>query len=59
MGRPEILRRCLASLCAGHLLPDEIIVSDDSRAPEAVEAVCRDFPRIRYSRGPRRGLCAN
>jgi glycosyltransferase involved in cell wall biosynthesis len=59
MNRPEILRRCLESIAAGHTQPDEIIVADDSEYPESVESVCRDFPHTQCIRGPRRGLCAN
>jgi glycosyltransferase involved in cell wall biosynthesis len=59
MDRPEVLRRCLASIVGGESLPDEIIVSDDSPNGEASKAVCETFVAVRYMRGPQTGLCAN
>lgn len=58
-GRPEALRRCLESIYSGQLLPDEIIVSDDSHISTKIQAICREFPFARYLHGPQRGLCAN
>ncbi len=57
--RPDILRRCLASIADGDVQPNEVLVSDDSRDGAEVAAVCAAFPWVRYLRGPRRGLCAN
>lgn len=34
-------------------------MSDDSRSPEETQYICRKFDRVRYLRGPQRGLCAN
>jgi glycosyltransferase involved in cell wall biosynthesis/GT2 family glycosyltransferase len=59
MDRPELLRRCLASLAAGTARPAEILVSDDSRDGGGAAAVCAAFPGVRHLAGPRRGLCAN
>lgn len=59
MDRPSILRQCLQSVADANPLPLEAIVSDDSRHPEATEALCREFAFARYVRGPQRGLCAN
>jgi len=59
VNRPEVLRRCLASIVAGRERPDEILVSDDSVDGSESRAVCEQFPGVRYFVGPRRGLCAN
>lgn len=59
MDRVDVLRRCLESVAAADALPQEVIVSDDSRDPAPTEALCRKYPFVRYVRGPRRGLCAN
>jgi GT2 family glycosyltransferase len=56
--RPDILRRCLASIAAGTEQPNDILVSDDGHDGE-VRTVCAAFPGVRYMVGPRRGLCAN
>jgi glycosyltransferase involved in cell wall biosynthesis len=56
--RPASLRRCLESLRAQ--APDlaEIVISDDSDAPEETRGVAEEFG-ARYLTGPRRGLYAN
>jgi GT2 family glycosyltransferase len=54
--RPSELARCLESLHAGTRLPDEILVSDDSPDPEPTRAVCSQYPKVRYLRGPGAGL---
>ncbi len=59
MERPNELRRCLLSIMSGRAVPYEILVSDDSRDGAATAAVCAEFSLVRYSVGPRRGLCAN
>jgi glycosyltransferase involved in cell wall biosynthesis len=61
-GRPEVLRRCLASIAAGSRLPDDVIVSDDSPTKEQrdeVRRVVAAFSFARYTQGPAKGLCAN
>lgn len=57
--RVDTLRRCLDSVASADVLPQEVIVSDDSRDPAPTEALCRAYPFVRYVRGPQRGLCAN
>jgi glycosyltransferase involved in cell wall biosynthesis/GT2 family glycosyltransferase len=57
--RPDVLRRCLLSIADGENLPFEVVVGDDSLDGSETATVCRDFPFVRYVRGPRRGLCAN
>lgn len=57
--RPDPLRACLQSIASGELRPDQVLVSDDSRSPQATEAVCSAFDFVTYLEGPRRGLCAN
>ncbi len=57
--RPVQLRRLLESIAGGRVLPGVVFVSDDSEDPAAASAVCRDFSFVRYSQGPKRGLCAN
>ncbi|NML30470.1 glycosyltransferase family 2 protein [Paraburkholderia antibiotica] len=62
MHRPDILRDCLSGLMACDSPPDVIVVSDDSREPAqiaATQAVVAEFPRVLYTTGPRRGVCAN
>lgn len=59
MDRPEALRRCLASISSGTAQPLEVIVSDDSLDGTPNAAVCAEFPKVLYMKGPRRGLCAN
>jgi GT2 family glycosyltransferase len=57
--RPKVLRRCLASIEQGEMLPTEVVVADDTLDGTETAAVCGDFAFVRYVRGPRRGLCAN
>jgi len=40
-------------------MPSEIVVSDDGVHTDQTEMACRQFPRVRYFVGPRRGLSAN
>jgi GT2 family glycosyltransferase len=53
--RPEALARCLHALPAA----DDIIVTDDSTSSTVRELIARDFPRVRWMAGPRRGPAAN
>jgi len=57
--RPAELQRCLQSIARADVMPDEVIVSDDSDNDKATMEVCNDFPFVRYIRGPQRGLAAN
>jgi glycosyltransferase involved in cell wall biosynthesis len=59
MNRPDDLRRCLESVRVGSELPDEIIVSDDSRDAEPGRAVVDEFSNATHVVGPRRGLGPN
>ena len=59
MDRPAVLRACLASIADGEVMPEQVIVSDDSRASSSVKEVCESFPFVEYLEGPQRGLCAN
>ncbi len=62
MNRPVELGRCLTSVTASRLLPDQILVSDDSNTPElqsATAAVAGKHSAVRYLEGPRKGLSAN
>jgi GT2 family glycosyltransferase len=54
--RPAMLARCLTALGAADA---EIIVTDDSRDEATRELLEREFPHVRYIRGPRRGPAAN
>jgi GT2 family glycosyltransferase len=61
--RPDLLSQCLECLCydkqtLGHNF-FEIIVSDDSRTEISKDLVEREFPRVRWIRGPRRGPASN
>ncbi len=48
---PEFLRTCLESLAAASpQLPCDIVVVDNSRSPEAADAVVAGFPGVRVSR---------
>jgi glycosyltransferase involved in cell wall biosynthesis len=58
LDRPTELARCLATLHEGTQLPAEVLVSDDSPAPEPTRAVCARYERVRYMRGPGQGLAA-
>ena len=53
--RPDLLARCLRALPTS----EEVIVSDDSPDDATRELVTRDFPHVRWVRGPRRGPAAN
>jgi glycosyltransferase involved in cell wall biosynthesis len=60
--RPEVLLRCLDSIRAGARLPDEVIVSDDSKDESNQrqnQQIVEQFAFATYLTGPRRGLCAN
>jgi glycosyltransferase involved in cell wall biosynthesis/GT2 family glycosyltransferase len=57
--RPAMLRRCLASIEQGDVVPAEVVVGDDTLDGTETAAVCREFSFVRYVRGPRRGVCAN
>lgn len=59
-GRPEQLRRCLASLLALEPVgdPAELIVVDDDPGGSAAAAVTADPERITYIRSPGRGPAA-
>lgn len=71
--RPDLLRRCLQCLrpeAQGLPLSSgavdqsggdsyEIIVSDDSASEETLAEVRREFPWVRFVRGPRRGPASN
>lgn len=60
LDKPESLRRCLDGLLAGHVLPDEILIVDQSRDSTANEAVLAALPdegaRIVLVRQTPRGL---
>jgi GT2 family glycosyltransferase len=53
--RPHWIGRCLENLDGA----DEIIVSDDSDRDSTRQFVSKEFPRVRWVRGPRRGPAAN
>jgi len=58
--RPESLARCLASLQTQDTVPFEIIVSDDSDAPQAIQSrTIAERAGARWQSGPHRGLYAN
>ena len=57
--RPDEIRRCLRAVAEGHLLPDQVLVSDDGDDGNTAEDIVSDFPFVQYQRGPRRGLGAN
>jgi GT2 family glycosyltransferase len=57
--RPVELQRCLQSIAQSDVMPDEVIVSDDSDNTKATVEVCKDFPFVRYIRAPQRGISAN
>ncbi|WAL59162.1 glycosyltransferase family 2 protein [Thermocoleostomius sinensis] len=59
MNRPDELDRCLSSIFQSADLPDEVIVSDDSSAPQSTQAVTAKYPAATYQKGPRCGLSAN
>jgi GT2 family glycosyltransferase len=53
------LAATLRSLDRSTVAVDEVVVSDDSTNWRSKAMVARDFPRVRFIEGPRRGLCAN
>ena len=53
--RPHWIGRCLENLNDA----DEIIVSDDSDTDLTRQLISREFPTVRWIRGPRRGPAAN
>ena len=60
--RHELLRDCLNRLEIPPCPPDEVvevIVTDDSRDGETRSMVEKEFPRVRYVQGPRRGPASN
>jgi GT2 family glycosyltransferase len=61
LGRPEGVTRCLDALDAGTLLPDEIVVVDQSADDETEHLVTRRPLRVplRYLRQARKGLSAS
>ena len=60
MNRPDELAGALRALAACRPEPAEVLVSDDSpEADRRSQAVCAGLDRVRYQRGPRRGLGAN
>jgi GT2 family glycosyltransferase len=54
--RPDDLRRCLGSLSASNVEPDEVIVVDNAPATDASRRVVEDFPSVRYVPEPVPGL---
>ena len=54
--RPASLAHCLHGLAGDEA---EVIVSDDSRDEETRLLIEREFPRVRWLAGPRRGPAAN
>lgn len=48
--RPDELERCLRAIFAGEVMPNEVIISDDSRHPGRTRAVTARFPGVRYVR---------
>ncbi|MFY9263991.1 MAG: glycosyltransferase [Solirubrobacterales bacterium] len=57
--RPDELAKCIASITASELPAHEIIVSDDSDDGFAGATRAAAAGSALYTRGPRRGLCAN
>jgi GT2 family glycosyltransferase len=60
--RPEALLRCLEAIAAGHALPSELIVVDQSRdggVAGALDQWARAPTPVHYVRQPRRGLSAS
>ena len=58
--RPELLRECLASILAGTVLPDRLVVVDNAPSTDdtatLVAELAADEPRLRYVREDRAGL---
>jgi glycosyltransferase involved in cell wall biosynthesis len=59
MNRPDALREALVAVARCEPGPFEILVGDDSPDGSPTEQVVRDFPGVKYLRGPCRGLSAN
>jgi GT2 family glycosyltransferase len=61
LDRPDRLARALTALADGELLPDQVIVVDQSGGPETRDVVQarRDRLPLRYVHSPRRGLAYN
>jgi GT2 family glycosyltransferase len=57
--RPDNLRKALNSLEKSTYPVHEIIVSDDSTNTDTEIFIPSEYPRVKYSPGPRRGLGAN
>jgi GT2 family glycosyltransferase len=58
--RPELLRRCLATVCRHAPEHTEIVVVDDGSADGSASAVAAAFPRVQALRLPRRrGFCVS
>jgi len=59
--RPDRLVRCLSCVQTQEFPTDdyEIIVTDDSPDDTSHKILTRDFPRVRWIQGPRRGPAAN
>jgi GT2 family glycosyltransferase len=49
----------LQSIAQADVMPDEVIVSDDSANGKATMEVCKEFSLVRYIRGPQRGISPN
>ncbi len=54
--RPDMLARCLRPLDGAEA---EILVSDDSDDDRTRDLLAREFPKVRWLQGPRRGPAAN
>lgn len=61
--RNELLTSCLECLASGRQTLDssryELIVSDDGKTDTSKVTIEEKFPRVRWTRGPRRGPAAN
>lgn len=56
--RPYSLERCLKSLSASSLVPDQILVIDNAPRTDATRLIVARFPGVRYYCEPRPGLSA-
>uniref|UniRef100_A0A7C4YI06 Glycosyltransferase family 2 protein n=1 Tax=candidate division WOR-3 bacterium TaxID=2052148 RepID=A0A7C4YI06_UNCW3 len=61
MNRPKELEKCLKSVFSSTRIPDEIIVSDDSdkHFEKEILKICKSFKKVKYIKGPKKGLPAN
>lgn len=57
--RPDDLRRALQSIKESRLPVHQVIVSDDSTAPDTCNMISSDFPEVIYVKGPQKGLSIN